>query len=62
MKKYCLCNDIYGYADLAGDIYFPDEFLITDHTDICPECGLTKWYYIYEENMMFDLRSMNTIW
>ena len=34
----------------------------TGHRLKCKYCYLFKWYDAYYEDMLYDLRSMNTIW
>ena len=51
------------YEDPFEVEYMPefDEVVYTPypHEEQCPECLYFYWYRAHEENMMFDLKSMN---
>ena len=61
MKLFCECTmpdvevDYEAYTDSC--IQYQDSGLA-----FCPECSDYCWFNPQYENMMFDLRSMNTIW
>ena len=63
MKKLCNCNS--SWHDTPHR--WSDKIVIARPREVtgiiaCTHCGMNPWYDADYENMMFDLRSMNTIW
>ena len=72
MQKYCGCNnnvkhDYYDIDEIIIELVFnswdtdPEtEWIYYGLIEsYCPKCACWHWYRAHEENMMFDLKSMN---
>jgi hypothetical protein len=68
MNKFCGCNsewEFQGFKDGSAyliQLNYTPEFTDVNYSNVllCHKCGYWRWYDVYYENMMYDLRSMNS--
>lgn len=65
MKKFCECNSkwitglCFDTRGLCVQITLSSRHT-NDFPEICPQCQFYKWYNPQYENMMYDLKGMNS--
>ena len=59
MKLFCECNSRWDRTEIGAPTHIRRQKLDMPANE-CLKCGMCKWYEADRENMMFDLKSMNS--